>query len=195
MSTGRSWRKIIAWPQRNSGKTIQCLRGGKQFSPSIVYNAVGGCWPQLRGIVERWREIICSIYKTWAVEVEPEDQEVGQPNTRAKVVKKLLCGRTPGMHEFCPEYLTFLHVWCVSWVTHLCNIMQQSGTVPLDWQIKSPCSRRRTGAWGPGTAGAQYSASRESWPQEQNLTAGWIWRKRSDLSPCSVLVWLKVLWQ
>lgn len=60
---------------------------------------------------------------------------MGQPNTRAKVVKKLLCGRTPGMHEFCPEYLTFLHVWCVSWVTHLCNIMQQSGTVPLDWQI------------------------------------------------------------
>ena len=33
-----------------------------------------------------------------------------------------------------PEYLKSLDVVGLSWLTRLCNIAWQSGTVPLDWQ-------------------------------------------------------------
>ena len=38
------------------------------------------------------------------------------------------------MDEICPEYLKSLDVVGLSWLTRLCSIAWQSGTVPLDWQ-------------------------------------------------------------
>ena len=38
------------------------------------------------------------------------------------------------MDEIRPEYLKSLDVVGLSWLTRLCNIAWQSGTVPLDWQ-------------------------------------------------------------
>ena len=38
------------------------------------------------------------------------------------------------MDEIRPEYLKSLDVVGLSWLTRLCSIAWQSGTVPLDWQ-------------------------------------------------------------
>ena len=44
------------------------------------------------------------------------------------MVRKLLCGRAPGVDEVRPE---FLDVAVLSWLTRLCSIVW---AVPLDWQ-------------------------------------------------------------
>ena len=61
----------------------------------------------------------------------------------AEVVKKLLCGKAPGVDEVCPEFLKALDVVGLSWLTRLCNIAWTSGAVPLDWQIGVVLSRKR----------------------------------------------------
>ncbi len=48
-----------------------------------------------------------------------------------EVVKKLPGGRAPGMDEIRTEYLKCMDVVGLSWLTHLCSIVWQSGTVPL----------------------------------------------------------------
>ena len=50
------------------------------------------------------------------------------------MVKKLLGGKAPGVDEIRPEYLKSLDVVGLSWLTRLCSIAWQSGTVPLEWQ-------------------------------------------------------------
>lgn len=49
-------------------------------------------------------------------------------------VHKLLSGKAPGVDVICPEYLKSLYVVGLSWLTCLCSIGEQLGTVPLDWQ-------------------------------------------------------------
>ncbi|KAI3369571.1 hypothetical protein L3Q82_024390 [Scortum barcoo] len=51
-----------------------------------------------------------------------------------EVVRKLLCGKAPGVDEIRPEYLKSLDVVGLSWLTRLCNIAWRLGTVPLEWQ-------------------------------------------------------------
>uniref|UniRef100_A0A3B3CPX9 B30.2/SPRY domain-containing protein n=1 Tax=Oryzias melastigma TaxID=30732 RepID=A0A3B3CPX9_ORYME len=70
-------------------------------------------------------------------EAEAEDSGVGLSIAQAEVtelVKELLCGKAPGVDEFHSEYLKSLDVVGVSWLTRLCSIVWQTGTVPLDWQ-------------------------------------------------------------
>ncbi|KAK3518362.1 hypothetical protein QTP86_018292, partial [Hemibagrus guttatus] len=69
-------------------------------------------------------------------EPEAEDSEVDSFITQAEVnevVQQLLGGKAPGVDEVRPEYLKSLDVVGLSWLTRLCNIAWQSGTVPLDW--------------------------------------------------------------
>ncbi|KAK3531365.1 hypothetical protein QTP70_018164, partial [Hemibagrus guttatus] len=69
-------------------------------------------------------------------EPEAEDSEVDLFITQAEVtevVQQLLGGKAPGVDEIRPEYLKSLDVVGLSWLTRLCNIAWQSGTVPLDW--------------------------------------------------------------
>ncbi|KAK3533035.1 hypothetical protein QTP70_006219 [Hemibagrus guttatus] len=69
-------------------------------------------------------------------EPEAEDSEVDLFITQAEVtevVQHLLGGKAPGADEIHPEYLKSLDVVGLSWLTHLCNIAWQSGTVSLDW--------------------------------------------------------------
>ena len=51
----------------------------------------------------------------------------------AKLVKKLLGGKVPGVDEVHSEFLKALDVVALSWLTRLCNIAWILGTVPLDW--------------------------------------------------------------
>ena len=70
-------------------------------------------------------------------EAEAGDSEVDSFITQAEVtevVQKLLSGKEPGVDEIRPEYLKSLDVVGLSWLTRLCSIAWQSGTVPLDWQ-------------------------------------------------------------
>uniref|UniRef100_A0A8C8DQS5 Reverse transcriptase domain-containing protein n=1 Tax=Oryzias sinensis TaxID=183150 RepID=A0A8C8DQS5_9TELE len=70
-------------------------------------------------------------------EAENEDFGVGLSITRAEVtevVNELLGGKAPGVDEVRPEHLKSLDAVGVSWLTRLCSIAWQSGTVPLDWQ-------------------------------------------------------------
>ncbi|KAK3543164.1 hypothetical protein QTP70_012267 [Hemibagrus guttatus] len=91
-------------------------------------------------IVGRWKEYFEDLLNptdTPSVEEpEAEDSEVDSFITQAEVtevVQQLLGGKAPGVDEIRPEYLKSLDVVGLSWLTHLCNIAWQSGTVPLDW--------------------------------------------------------------
>ena len=63
-----------------------------------------------------------------------ENPNVQAPSWGAEVVKRLHGGKTPRMHEICPEFLKALDVVGLSWLICLCNIALTSGAVPLDWQ-------------------------------------------------------------
>ena len=70
-------------------------------------------------------------------EAEAGDSELDSFITQAEVtevVRKLLSGWARGVDEICPEYLKSMDVVGLSWLTCLCSIAWQSGTVPLDWQ-------------------------------------------------------------
>ncbi|KAK3558768.1 hypothetical protein QTP86_028769 [Hemibagrus guttatus] len=91
-------------------------------------------------IVGRWKEYFEDLLNptdTPSVEEpEAEDSEVDSFITQAEVtevVQQLLHGKAPGVDEIRPEYLKSLDVVGLSWLTRLCNIAWQSGTVPLDW--------------------------------------------------------------
>ncbi|KAK3535000.1 hypothetical protein QTP70_001958 [Hemibagrus guttatus] len=67
---------------------------------------------------------------------EAKDSEVDSFITQAEVtevVHQLLDGKVLGVDEIHPEYLKSLYVVGLSWLICLCNIVWQSGTVPLDW--------------------------------------------------------------
>ncbi|KAK3516029.1 hypothetical protein QTP70_001869 [Hemibagrus guttatus] len=126
-----------------SGKfwqTIPRLRRGKQLSANTVYGEGGELLVSTGDIVGRWKEYFEDLLNptdTPSVE-EPEaqDSEVDSFITQAEVtevVQQLLGGKAPGVDEIRPEYLKSLDVVGLSWLTRLCNIAWQSGTVPLDW--------------------------------------------------------------
>ncbi|KAK3566946.1 hypothetical protein QTP86_006763 [Hemibagrus guttatus] len=126
-----------------SGKfwqTVQRLRRGKQLSANTVYSGGGELLASTGDIVGRWKEYFEDLLNptdTPSVEEpEAEDSEVDSFITQAvvtEVVQQLLGGKAPGVDEIRPEYLKSLDVVGLSWLTRLCNIAWQSGTVPLDW--------------------------------------------------------------
>uniref|UniRef100_A0A3B3HV32 Reverse transcriptase domain-containing protein n=1 Tax=Oryzias latipes TaxID=8090 RepID=A0A3B3HV32_ORYLA len=122
-------------------QTVRRLRRGKQFSTGTVLSAGGGLLTLTGDIVGRWKEYFEDLLNPTDTpsfeEAESEDFGVSLSITRAdvtEVVKELLGGRAPGVDEVRPEYLKSLDAVGVSWLTRLCSIAWQSGTVPLDWQ-------------------------------------------------------------
>ncbi|KAK3521468.1 hypothetical protein QTP70_005774 [Hemibagrus guttatus] len=117
------------------------LRRGKQLSTNTVYNVGRELLASTGDIVRWWKEYFEDLLNptdTPSVEEpEPEDSEVDSFITQAEVtevVQQLLSGKAPGVDESRPEYLKSLDVVGLSWLTRLCNIAWQSGTVPLDWE-------------------------------------------------------------
>jgi len=53
----------------------------------------------------------------------------------AKVVKKLLGGKAPGVDEIRPKMLKGLDIIGLSWLTRLFNVAWGSVTVPMDWVV------------------------------------------------------------
>uniref|UniRef100_A0A3Q3JAD5 Reverse transcriptase domain-containing protein n=1 Tax=Monopterus albus TaxID=43700 RepID=A0A3Q3JAD5_MONAL len=122
-------------------QTVRRLRRGKQCPAKTVYSGGGQLMTSTGDIVGRWKEYFEDLLNPGAMssdeEAEAEGSEVDSSITQAEVtevVKKLLGGKAPGVDEIRPEYLKSLDVVGLSWLTHLCNVAWQSGTVPLDWQ-------------------------------------------------------------
>ena len=87
-------------------------------------------------IVGSWKEyfedLLNSTGRPSIEEAEAGDSEVDSIITQAKVTEvvwKLLIGKTLGVDEICPEYLKSLDVVGLYWLTHLCSIEWQLGTV------------------------------------------------------------------
>ncbi|KAK3548671.1 hypothetical protein QTP70_016417, partial [Hemibagrus guttatus] len=125
--------------QTASGKFWQTVRRSSSL-PTSVYGGVGELLASTEDVVGWWKEYFEDLLNptdTPSVEKpEAEDSEVDSFITQAEVtevVQQLLGGKAPGVDEIRPEYLKSLDVVGLSWLTHLCNISWQSGTVPLDW--------------------------------------------------------------
>ncbi|TWW53877.1 R2DM Retrovirus-related Pol polyprotein from type II retrotransposable element [Takifugu flavidus] len=121
--------------------TIRHLRKGKQCTVNTVYSGDGVLLTSTRDVVDRWKEYFEDLLNPTntpsSEEVGPGDLEMGSHISGAefaKVVKKLLGGKAPGVDEIHPEFLKALDVVGLSWLTRLCNIAWTSGAVPLDWQ-------------------------------------------------------------
>ncbi|KAK3511695.1 hypothetical protein QTP70_014525, partial [Hemibagrus guttatus] len=133
-------------------------------------------------IVGRWKEYFEDLLNptdTPSVE-EPEakDSEVDSFITQAEVtevVQQLLGGKAPGVDEIRPEYLKSLDVVGLSWLTRLCNIAWQSGTVPLDWAtgVVIPLFKKRDRRVFSNYGGSHSSAS-------QGKSIPEYWRGESD---------------
>ena len=128
---GEGMEEVYRRPRRNSGKLHQhCL----QWRWGAVDLEWGNCL---------WKEYFDDLFNptdmTSIEEAEAGISEVDSFIAQAEVtevVRKLLSGKAPGVDEIHPEYLSSLDVVGLSWLTHLCSIAWQSGTVPLDWQTE-----------------------------------------------------------
>ena len=126
---------------RRFWQTVRRLRRGKQYPANTVYSGGGELLTSTGDIVGRWKEYFEDLLNptdTPSVEeAEAGDPEVDSFITQAEVtevVRKLPSGKAPGVDEIRPEYLKSLDIVGLSWLTRLCNVAWQLGTVPLDWQ-------------------------------------------------------------
>ena len=130
-SLGRPWRRTTAQPQRNSGKPSGASGGGKQSSTNTVYSGGGELLTSTGDILGLWKEYFEHLLNPTDTpsieEAEAGDSEVDSFITQAEVTE---------VEEIHPEYLKSLDVVGLSWLTRLCSIAWQSGTVPLDWQTR-----------------------------------------------------------
>ncbi|KAK3557751.1 hypothetical protein QTP86_000296 [Hemibagrus guttatus] len=147
----RSTRPLTTWllgsfGYSNPSTTIRwrfkegISKAPKQLSANTVYGGGGELLVSTGDIVGRWKEYFEDLLNPSDMpsieEPEAEDSEVDSFITQAEVtevVQQLLGGKAPGVDEIRPEYLKSLDVVGLSWLTRLCNIAWQSGTVPLDW--------------------------------------------------------------
>ncbi|KAK3565172.1 hypothetical protein QTP86_000478 [Hemibagrus guttatus] len=115
------------------------LQGGAPVTP-VWATLIRHLLASTGDIVGRWKEYFEDLLNPTDMpsveEPEAEDSEVDSFITQAEVTEvaqQLLGGKTPGVDEIHPEYLKSLDVVGLSWLTRLCKIAWQSGTVPLDW--------------------------------------------------------------
>ncbi|TWW74493.1 hypothetical protein D4764_14G0004960 [Takifugu flavidus] len=116
--------------------TIRRLRKGTQCTVNAVYSGDGVLLTSTRDVVDRWKEYFEDLLNPTNVpsneEAGPGDLGIGSHIFRAevaKVVKKLLGGKAPGVDEIRPEFLKALDVVGLSWLTRFCNIAWTSGAV------------------------------------------------------------------
>ncbi|KAK3525229.1 hypothetical protein QTP86_024952 [Hemibagrus guttatus] len=148
-----------AWLAQGTPEAAEAYRQAKQTTALVVSEAKTRVWEEFEGlsantvyggggellvstgdIVGRWNEYFEDLLNptdtSCVEEPEEEDSEVDSLITQAEVtevVHQPLGGKAPAVDEIHPEYLKSLDVVGLSWLTRLCNIAWQSGTVPLDW--------------------------------------------------------------
>lgn len=101
---------------RKFWSTVWCLRTGKQYSVNTIYGN-GALLTSTRDIVGRLKEyfedLVSPTYTSSIKEAESRYFRVDSPFTGseiAEIVKKLLCGKAPGVDEIRPEILKALDV-------------------------------------------------------------------------------------
>ncbi|KAK3558031.1 hypothetical protein QTP86_006407 [Hemibagrus guttatus] len=137
-----------AWLAQGTPEAAEAYRQAKRTTAVVVSEEKTRVWEEFGEAMEkdyrtalgRWKEYFEDLLNptdTPSVEEpEAEDSEVDSFIIQAEVtevVQQLLGGKAPGVDEIHPEYLKSLDVVGLSWLTHLCNIVWRSGTVPLDW--------------------------------------------------------------
>ncbi|TKS65465.1 putative 149 kDa protein ORF 2 [Collichthys lucidus] len=138
---GKAMENDFRTASRRFWTTIRRLRRGKQCTVNTVFSGGGVLLTATRDVLGRWREYFEDLLNPTSTssleEAEPGDPVVVSPISGAEVaeiVKKLLCGKAPGVDEVRLEFLKALDVVGVSWLTRHCNTAWTSGAVPLDWQ-------------------------------------------------------------
>ncbi|KAK3572591.1 hypothetical protein QTP86_000401 [Hemibagrus guttatus] len=128
MASGKFWQ------------TVRHLRRDKQLSASTVNSGGGEFLASTGDIVGRWKEYFEDLLNPTDTpsieELEAKYSELDSFITQAEVtevVQQLLGGKAPGVDEIYPDYLKYLDVVGLSWLTCFCNIAWRSGSVPLDW--------------------------------------------------------------
>uniref|UniRef100_A0A8C6PMX5 Reverse transcriptase domain-containing protein n=1 Tax=Nothobranchius furzeri TaxID=105023 RepID=A0A8C6PMX5_NOTFU len=116
-------------------------RGGEQCATNTIYSGDGVLLTSTQAFVDRWAECFKDLLNptdtSSSEEAESGDFGLASQISGAEVsemVKKLLCGKAPGMDETRLEFLKALDVVGLCWLTRLCNIAWTSVAVPLDWQ-------------------------------------------------------------
>ncbi|KAK3515182.1 hypothetical protein QTP70_009592 [Hemibagrus guttatus] len=186
-------------------QTVWCLRSGKQLSTNTVYSGGGELLASTGDIVGQWKEYFEDLLNptdTSSLE-KPEAEDSDIDSFITQVVQQLLSGKAPGVDEIRREYLKSLDVVGLSWLTHLCNIVWWSGTVPLDWVagVVVPLFKKlfflRRGTGGHGRLGQLYTLHRVlegSWEFAQPVHMCFVdLEKAFDRVPRDIL-W-EVLWE
>uniref|UniRef100_A0A8C6Q6Z6 Reverse transcriptase domain-containing protein n=1 Tax=Nothobranchius furzeri TaxID=105023 RepID=A0A8C6Q6Z6_NOTFU len=126
---------------RRFWSTILRLRGRKQCANNTIYSGDGVLLISIQDVEDRWAEYFEDLLNPTdtSSSEEADSGEFGLASQISvaevtEVVKKLLCGKAPGVDEIRPEFLKALDVVGLCWLTRLCNIAWTSGAVPLDWQ-------------------------------------------------------------
>ncbi|KAK3528570.1 hypothetical protein QTP70_003744 [Hemibagrus guttatus] len=121
-----------AWLARGTPEAAEAYWQAKQTAAWVVSKQKLG----VRWWKEYFEDLLNSTDTPSIEEPEAEDSEVDSFITQVEiteVVQQLLGSKAPGVDEIHPEYLKSLDIVGLSWLTCLCNIAWQSGTVPLDW--------------------------------------------------------------
>ncbi|KAK3540701.1 hypothetical protein QTP70_034657 [Hemibagrus guttatus] len=145
-----------AWLARGTPEAAEAYRQAKRTTAMVVSEAKTRVWEEFGEAMKKdyrtasgnsgrpfgtsegeyFEDLLNPTDTSSVEEPEAEDSEVDSFITQAEVtevVQQLLGGKAPGVDEIRPEYLKSLDVVGLSWLTRLCNIAWQSGTVPLDW--------------------------------------------------------------
>ncbi|KAK3565371.1 hypothetical protein QTP86_007107 [Hemibagrus guttatus] len=133
-----------AWLAQGTPEAAEAYRQAKRTTAVVVSEAKTRVWEEFGGHGEVLSVGLGEILADRSVPQKGgtrgrglgREAEVDSFITQAEVtevVQQLLGGKAPGVDEICPEYLKSLDVVGLSWLTRLCNIAWQSGTVPLDW--------------------------------------------------------------
>uniref|UniRef100_A0A8C6K8L9 Reverse transcriptase domain-containing protein n=1 Tax=Nothobranchius furzeri TaxID=105023 RepID=A0A8C6K8L9_NOTFU len=139
-SSVRPWSKTSVRLRGDSGLPSGAS-GRKQCATNTIYSGDGVLLTSTQDVVDRWAEYFEDLLNptdtSSSEEAESGDFGLASQISGAEVtevVKKLLCGKAPGVDEIRPEFLKALDVVGLCWLTRLCNIAWTSGAVPLDWQ-------------------------------------------------------------
>uniref|UniRef100_A0A8C6KY55 Reverse transcriptase domain-containing protein n=1 Tax=Nothobranchius furzeri TaxID=105023 RepID=A0A8C6KY55_NOTFU len=138
---GETMEQDFRTASRRFWSTIRRLRGEKQCATNSIYSGDSVLLTSTQDVVDRWAEYFEDLLNptdtSSSEEAESGDFGLASQISGAEVtevVKKLLCGKAPGVDEIRPEFLKALDVVGLCWLTRLCNIAWTSGAVPLDWQ-------------------------------------------------------------
>nr|XP_054603312.1 uncharacterized protein LOC107376876 [Nothobranchius furzeri] len=137
---GEIMEQDFSTASRRFWSTIQRL-GGEQCVTNTIYSGDGVLLTSTQDVVDRWAEYFEDLLNptdmSSSEEAESGDFGLASQISGAEVtemIKKLLCGKAPGVDEIRPEFLKTLDVVGLCWLMRLCSIAWTSGAIPLDWQ-------------------------------------------------------------